>query len=460
MEVRAMAKSAKSKQNHLDRYLTERDGIFYYKRRVPTRLVGRDERGEHVRISLGTDDRGKARSMRDIYEAADNDLWAGLTLGDEGAFAKYHNTVKAAQALGFNYRPAGDIATESLTSILARIEAFRPHAPLPVLEAALGAADEPAVTVTAAFKIYCEEIAAPEIAKKSEGQKERWLSGKQGAVDSFVEVAGDLVMTEIERSDAQKIYQHWRKLIAPAKGDGPATRTASHGNRRIGNMRVLYREYFSYIGQPDRQNPFDGLTFKEVGKKKRKRPPFPHEWIVDKILKVGALAGLNEEARGIVLVVAQLGARPSEICNLSPDFIVLEHEVPHLRIEPRDDPSDPREIKTDSSIRIVPLIGVALDVMRKFPNGFPRYKDKENSLSAALNKFLRENELLPTAKHSVYSFRHSMEDRLKNARVDAELRKILMGHSIDRPEYGEGGSLKLRQEEILKTLLPYDPAIV
>jgi hypothetical protein len=35
-------------------------------------------------------------------------------------------------------------------------------------------------------------------------------------------------------------------------------------------------------------------------------------------------------------------------------------------------------------------------------------------------------------------------------RLDDELRNILMGHSVDRPKYGSGGSLKLYQEEMMK----------
>lgn len=35
-----------------------------------------------------------------------------------------------------------------------------------------------------------------------------------------------------------------------------------------------------------------------------------------------------------------------------------------------------------------------------------------------------------------------------------------MGHSIDREKYGSGGSLKLYQEELMKIVYPFDPAIV
>jgi len=49
---------------------------------------------------------------------------------------------------------------------------------------------------------------------------------------------------------------------------------------------------------------------------------------------------------------------------------------------------------------------------------------------------------------------------MKEARVDEELRSILMGHNVDRPKYGSGGSLKLYQEEMMKIVFPFDPAII
>jgi integrase len=180
----------------------------------------------------------------------------------------------------------------------------------------------------------------------------------------------------------------------------------------------------------------------------------------DTIMQPGTLAGLNAEARGVVLVLIETGARGDEICNLHEEVIKLDGQVPHIVVEPRLDPEDPREIKTVSSVRSIPLVGVALDVMKKFPKGFPRYKENEGVFSDATNKFFRENKLFPTKKHVLYSFRHTFEDRMKEARVDDELRCILMGHSVDRPKYGSGGSLKLYQEEMQKIAYSYDPSIV
>lgn len=94
--------------------------------------------------------------------------------------------------------------------------------------------------------------------------------------------------------------------------------------------------------------------------------------------------------------------------------------------------------------------------MKANPNGFPRYFDKETSLSAILMKALRSRNLHPTANYKVYSIRHSFEKRMLEGSLDYGLRCKLMGHKNDRPEYGDGGLLDYRRGEMLKIAFPYD----
>ena len=159
-----------------------------------------------------------------------------------------------------------------------------------------------------------------------------------------------------------------------------------------------------------------------------------------------------------------------EICNLTAENIHLDNDYPYIEIKPRLDPNNPREIKTRSSIRSIPLIGLAFAAVSKHPDGFSRYRDKETTLSNTLNKYFRENKLFETDKHviysfrhafeDIYSFRHAFEDRMKVANLDSELRRSLMGHTIDRPKYGSGGSMKWRWEQLKKIEMPFDPSIV
>lgn len=453
-------KAAKKDDRHPDRHLVMRGGRYQYRRRVPAEVAHLDKRSPEVRISTKTRDLVIARAIRDVFERSDNELWGALIVdADDDPWSRHEAAQKVAKALGFGYRSTAEVAASPIPDIITRIEAL-PVGPVQTvpLNAALGESQHETTLISQAWKVFIEKIAPHEIVSKSTGQKKRWENGKHRSVLHFVEVVGDLDIRSITRSDARKYFDHWMERIAPR--EGAPTHTADIGNRRLGDLSGLYEAYFVYMQEPDRENPFDRLRFKRKGKRKRRRPPFSHKWITDTLLKPGALAGMNAEARGILLVAANTGARLSEVANLVQERILLEHEIPHIKIEPDDDPEDPMEIKTETSIRAIPVTGLSLAVLKKFPSGFPRYRDKGSALSAAVNKYLTENELLETDRHSFYSLRHSFEDRMKNARVDAEVRKILMGHSIDRQEYGEGGSLKLRLEAMEQVSLPFDPSIV
>jgi integrase len=449
------------RQQKPDRFLIPRDGVYYYWRRVPKSVALLDERAPFIRMSLKTDDLAKARAQRDLLEVADNMLWGSL-IGEGSASAQslaaYQVARAHAESLGFTYRSAFEVAQLPLPDIHQRFLAIKDErTPVATEAAALGGVEQPKVKVTEAFKMFCEEIRAAELAGKSEKQREQWKKVKNVAVKAFISVVGsDMDMVDITRDHGRQFYQHWVKKLAPENGVN--RKSASLGKRRMGDMRILYGEYFKHIGDGDRQNPFDGLTFNE--KFKTRRPPFEIEFVQDKILKPGTLAGLNAEARAIVFVLIETGARGGEICNLHPEVIKLNDKVPHILIQPRLDPEDPREIKTTSSIRRIPLVGVALEAMKKFPNGFPNYKENEGSFSATARKFFSENSLFPTKKHVIYSFRHTFEDRMKEAKVDFKLREILMGHALEDPKYGSGGSLKLYQDELLKIVYPFDMKII
>ncbi|WP_320235805.1 DUF6538 domain-containing protein [Mesorhizobium montanum] len=450
----------KREQHDPDRYLHLRDGHFHYRRRVPQEVRDLDDRHRFVRKALDTTDRIRARTARDMYEAADNALWASLMIGDnpQAARMRYKLAIKRAESLGFVYRPLAEILTaEPLETILQRVETtIGEPAKSPAVDAITGMVERPDDKISDALKLYFSDIVRDELRTKSPDQRKRWKAKRQMSVELFIELVEDKPIGSITREDALKVHKYWLDRVAPEEGAGD--RSASTGNRNMGNLRTLYNDYFRHIGFPEQKNPFADLSFSD--KSKRSRPPFPTDWIRDKILAPGALAKLNDEARGIALAFVETGCRPSELANLHEGVIHLDHEVPHISVEPREDPKDPREIKTGSSVRKVPLVGVALAVFKKHPKGFPQYKDRESQLSAAVNKHFKKHNLFPTESHTFYSLRHSFEDRMKNARLDEELRRMLMGHMIDRPKYGEGGEMKMWQEELMKIALPFDPSIV
>lgn len=439
-----------------DRYLLRRGRRWHYVRRVPTAYSDIDDRGV-IRVSLRTTSIETARKRRDEIEAADDLWWSSMVLGDADAAEKrYRAAVRRALAMSLTYTPASVLASdEPIEGLLDRIEAAapagRPHRA--DVEAALGGVVQPTSTVRKAFQIYLDRITPDQVRHKSPAQLRSWRKVKTRAVNHFCSVVGNLPMDHITRAHALQFHTWFVNRVVPKNGEKPIS--GSTANRDFGNIRKLYSEYFAYLGQDTRPNPFRGLRFDDS--QQREVPPFPTDWIKDKILAAGALGSLNTEARLITLALIETGARPSEICNLAPTGAIrLDVDVPHISIEPHSD----REIKTGSSKRVIPLVGVSLAAMRAAPDGFPRYRDNENTLSATLMKCFRKGGLFPTPDHRIYSLRHSFEKRMSEAGLDYGLRCLLMGHANDRPAYGDGGSLGYRRDELLKIVLPYSENLI
>jgi len=435
-----------------NRYLKQRNGRWHYVRRVPGNVSHLDER-KLIQISLKTDSIELARKKRDALEEANSLYWAQLNAGKSAnVYAEYEALQKRALAMGFGYAPTPVLADEApIIDILERVEALEGRggkAGGNEVKAVLGGADRPDPLLSQVLEYYISEIAPIELVGKSGEQKKLWETVKRRPVMNFISVVGDKPVSQITIDDANRFHQWWANRIIGVEGERP--RSGNSGNREIGNLRLLLREYNKRIGNDDYRNPFKGLSFKEPNSRKRVTLPFEVGFIVEKILQPQSFKSLNNEAAMVVLAMVETGCRPSEICNLPPEQIHMDAEVPFIEIKYQKD----RAIKTESSERIIPLNGISLQAFRHYPQGIPRYRDKENSLSAVLMKHFKVNGLLPTINHRIYSLRHSFEKRMLEAGIDHDLRMTLMGHSNARPAYGDGGSPAFRLEQMKRFEIP------
>ena len=456
---------------HPDQFLLKRGERWHYHRRVPGKFKTLDAR-TFVRVSLDTENRKIARMRRDALVEADDAYWMSLFLADvegEGASEatrkasekRYEAASARAMARGFTYLPAETLRDSGdFNGLMERIRLLErgtsagqpPNAQ--DAEALLGAVPEPVqeeiVDLTKgseAFQLYLDEIAFDEQYNKSPKQKYSWEKTKRTSIKYFIDVIGDLAMSEISREDALAYRTWWMERMIPREeGEKPAKPNTA--NRHIGNMRTLYEAYFAHKGDETRLNPFRKMFFK--GESRVDVPPFENEWVRTRILKPGVFDELRWELRCIIYVLIETGCRTSEICNLMPEDIRLDANIPFIRIRPRQD----REIKTETSIRDIPLVGVALEAMRAAPEGFPHYRDRGELVSANLMKAFRQRELFPSTDHVIYSFRHAFEKRMLEAGLDYGLRCTLMGHKTDRPAYGDGGSMEYRRDELMKIAHP------
>jgi len=440
---------------HLDQYLKQRKGRWYYVRRVPLRFRDVDNR-DVIKLALKTGSREVARARRDSLAEADEQLWSSLATYDapatsSSAMRRYRAAKSRAFARGFIYTPVEELASDKsdVTELLVRIEALQSSLRKPQeiaeTDALIGTAPKTSIKISEAFELYCDKITVGDLKGKSPAQRKNWRKVKNRAVQNFIRLRGDKPMSDVTRADGQAFYEWWGARVDPKDGSKPMN--ANSANKDLTSLRILLREYWAYEGEPKRDNPFADLRFKNVVY--RTIPPFSTDWIETKLLADGALSGLKPEARHLLCALIETGCRPSEIANLRREHIVLDAEVPHLRIRP----TETRKLKSKSASRDIPLLGVSLEAMRLAPDGFPKFRDKGSLLSNTLMKYFKAHGLLETPDHRIYSLRHAFEKRMLEAELDYGLRCTLMGHHNARPSYGDGGSLAYRRDQLAKITL-------
>jgi len=437
------------RRNH---YLEQRGHHWYYKRRVPRRYAEIDTR-RYIKAALHTDSLSVARARRDAMADADEAFWEGAMLEQLGercsdpemqtaAACRHRSAQRRAKAMGFVFTPVERLASDtSLEEISRRTSAINEGGSFErEAEAVLGLTAQPALPISEALKLYFDKLAVSEIRKKSACQIDKWKLPKKRSIERFIELCGDLPMNKIERSHARVFYDFWSERLVPK--DGSKGMKPNSANRELGNLRKLFRDYWTYEGQEGRENPFRSLRF--ANEPVETTPAFSDEWVRMRILKPGVFDGLNREAQLIIYTLIETGCRPSEIANLAPEDIRLDADVPHIAIHPKTK----RELKTQSSKREIPLVGVSLEAMKQAPNGFPHYRERGYLLSASLMKAFRARNLFEVKGQRIYSFRHAFEKRMLEGGLDYGLRCTLMGHKNSRPEYGDGGSLEFRRAEL------------
>ncbi len=408
---------------------------YYIRKRVPLRYEAIEPRTT-VWISLHTDSETQARTKAAAAWAEMIEAWEARLAGHSAdAERRFEAAKKLAQARGFRYLPADRVAILPKDALLDRVEAIRSVGGKPdKLEAAaiLGGTQEPPLTVQRVLDLYWT-LAKDKTFGKSEDQLRRWKNPRLKAVKNFIDVVGDKAIHEITGDDMLDFRQWWvERVEAEELTPNSANKDLVHLGDVLKTVNRMKRLGLAL--------PLSDLSLKEG--EKRQRPPLSNDWITGTILKLGALDGLNKEARCILLGMVNTGYRPSEGAGLGPAQIRLDTSVPHISIEPNG-----RQLKSAYARRIIPLAGVSLAAFRECPEGFPRYADNP-ALSATVNKYLRENKLLETPAHSMYSLRHAFEDRMLAAGVDDRIRRDLFGHSLDRERYGKGASLEQLHEII------------
>ncbi|MBB4952725.1 integrase [Agrobacterium vitis] len=427
--------------------ITQRDGIYYYVRRVPTALARLDERGI-VRVSLRTDNWAAAVNAAVDAERNLEALWAALAKGEsQSAWDRYKAAISRAQLEGFVYRSAAELYDAPLVDLVNQAKAVVGRgADKSARRALLGAEAPPAITLATLFEAY-ERATVPGQVQKRDDQKRRWKVAREQAWKEFIDcVGGDIEFADLSRTHSRQ-YRDW--LAARVVGSHITPETANKHMMLVSSIVSTMATEYSL----DLPALFSKLKMQSI---RSRRPSFTREHVESVLLGTGALSGLNTAARMAVYLAVETGMGAEELCSLREEDIRLNGPVPHVRLTPRTGAA----LKTEFRERTIPLVGVSLLAARQVPKGLERYFDKAASMSTAINKYLRANALLPTDKHSLYSLRHSFQDRLNEQKAPERMQADLMGHAFSRETYGDGHPIAQVQEVLAAMAYRFDPAAI
>lgn len=424
--------------------LVVRGSTFYLRKRVPRRYQPVEPR-EYLLISLHTDSKVVAEAKAQKVWTDHVEAWEAAL---DGEAAEAEDRLASAKNLaakrGFRFMTAPEVARLPVDQILERVEAVNigkgGHPRREEAEAFLGGATPPELTLSRALKEFWKVASLDQIGKSAD-QLRRWKAPREKAFKNFIDLVGDKPMQEVTRDDLQAFKTWWfDKIEAEGLTRNSANKDLIHVTSTL--KRVALEKSIPLNFHTEK------LMFSEKDEHSS-RKPIPDGWIKDKILAPGALDGLNSQARGVLLAMINTGCRPSELAMLTAAQIRLSADVPHIVIEPVG-----RTLKSAYARRSIPLTGVSLAAFEANPNGFPRYANKPG-LTDTINKFLRENKLLPApmSEFSMYGFRHAFEDRLLAAGVDERIRRDLMGHRLTRERYGAGASLAQVRDMLVRIAL-------
>ncbi|WP_083929043.1 tyrosine-type recombinase/integrase [Hyphomicrobium zavarzinii] len=422
----------------------KRFGFWYLVRKVPRAFSMLDRRGV-VRVTTGiriTDD-PRAVAAKHVVAKLDADLqryWRDLASGiDPHAVKRANAAVELAGRFGFPYLELEALSAspiDELTKRLDALEALSGKKELPVAGSALfGLLPSPRSSrrLSQLVDDY-EVIQAVELKGKSAEQCRRWRNQRDQMLGRFLKfVGGDKLVEVLTVSDVRTYRDALKEEVLKDRMD------VNTANKNIGTVAAMFRAVVDEE-KINISDPFVGMRLK--GGEKKQRTGFTREFVQDVLLKDGVMDGLNPEARAIFYVVAETGMRPSEVVGLQPEDIILDGDIPRVVLR-----ENQRKLKTKHSRRTIPLAGIALEVMRRYPDGFPTYRGKPTNLSNTVTKYLRENNLLPLEGQSFYSLRHTFRDRLGEAKPsDQRLIDVLMGHSPKGEKYGSGPKLLLARD--------------
>lgn len=415
------------------KYVKKRGAHFHFVRRVPKDIRAVDDR-EYIQLSLKTDSPSLAQQRATILNQHINTYWESLIIDPSNKEERFKQAVHLARLHGFGYKTASEIAHSPVQEIVERVlQASRHNEALPRNEALLGGVKCLEITLSAALEKFWE-LSKDKQLNKSAGQIQKWKNPRIKAVRNFIQIVGDKNLSQLNRDDVLNFKDWWVERLREEN------MTPNSANKDFIHLRgVLMNVSDNLRLDLPIMKLFERITIKDIGG--TTRLSFETEFVQDVLLqRHGTMTSMSEDLWLFVCAMADTGARINELAGLdaAAGDISLGGDIPFIHIRP----NETRQLKTPSSERIIPLVGAALHAFKELPEGFVHYAMRPDTLSSTINKWFRENDVLPSSNHSLYSLRHCFQDRLISVEAPDRIQAELMGHKFYRPKYGAGSSLE------------------
>jgi integrase len=279
------------------------------------------------------------------------------------------------------------------------------------------------------------EDAKREYLERKVKDNEKWRKQVDRIFGLVAEVVKlDTPLLYLRRRDARAIVE---KLLA----DG---RKPASAQRYLNTLRAALLIGVRELEVKGYEDPFDKLPVEERGNGAAHRNQARDAYTEAEVRAVEAhlAAHAGADLALIWQLVKGTGCRLAEITGLRRVDVRLDHGTPHLSVEWHEG----RRIKTNASVRVVPLLGDALaaarEAVERAGDGvlFPAYcrEGGADAASAALTKHFRKVVKRPkvTVAHSL---RHRMGSLLDLAGVGDRERNLVMGHTRSEASEGYGG---------------------
>jgi integrase len=310
--------------------------------------------------------------------------------------------------------------------------------PIPRPEAPRG---KPKVTITSLIEAW---------AKGRENERKRTRDEWERRLSQFSEF--------LEHNDALAVtgkdLRRWRDHL---KTTGLKAKTINESC--IAPVRAIFAAAEAEDVLPS--NPFAGLkiALKEDKTKEKPRRKYTE---AEAIKLLTAARKRTDSLRWLTWLMAYTGARINELAQLRNEDVLKEGRINFIRIAPSTDKG--HEIKTSASRRDVPLHRAViaegfLKFVAKAKDGWlfsdlppGRYSKRGDAASKRYGRWQRDDVGIKDKRAVAHSWRHRMEDQLREIEVPAEVADSILGHSLkgQRGTYGEGTPLRIKAEWLTK----------